>query len=127
MTRQEWVKDTDWVEIHLTPRGWRDGTYVSDKGYRFRREPPHDRLMTIRCFEYIPADPNRGQEEWSEIYWRTDNTPAIERAQNRWGVLPSHSPPLSAESAAEHIGLKNIRVMRLPSKSAPVTTARPRT
>jgi hypothetical protein len=113
ITKQDWVKDTDWVDVHLTPCGWRYGTEHYDTGYKFEKEPPTDRLMTVRHFECIPADPNRASGDWSEIRWRTDDALALERAQDRWGVLPDHFPALSAASAADHVGLKNIMILQL--------------
>jgi hypothetical protein len=112
ITKQDWIKDTDWHEAHLTPRGWWYGTDLSDKGYIFEKEPPTDRLMTVRRFECIPTDPNRVPQDWSEIRWLTDDVQALERAQARWGVLPDYYPALSAASAADHVGLKNVRTMR---------------
>jgi hypothetical protein len=86
IARQDWVKDTDWHEAHLTPGGWRDGTYRSDKGYIFERQPPADRLMTVRHFECIPADPSPALREWSEIVWRTENVEALESTGSLGGT-----------------------------------------
>jgi hypothetical protein len=122
-TKQDWIKDTDWFEAHLTPRGWRYGTEIRDTGYKLPKEPPTDRLMTVRCFECTPANPNRAPQEWSEIHWRTNNVEALEKAQDRWGVLPGSAPALSTASAADHLDLKNIRSMRLSKDRRPEYSA----
>jgi hypothetical protein len=108
------MKDTDWTDCHLTPRGWWYGTEVHDSGFKREAVPPRDCLMTVRTYSYIPANPGKAMEDWSEIVWRTDDFDALESAQERRGVMPWRAPPLSAASALEHAGLKYIRLMKLP-------------
>ena len=70
--------------------------------------------MTVRTYSCIPADPKKTLQDWSEILWRTDNLHSLETAQEKWGIMQWHAPPLSASSAIEHAPLKYIRVMQLP-------------
>lgn len=72
------MKDTDWIDCHLTPRGWWYGTQVYDSGYKREAVPPRDCLMTVRTYSYIPTNPAKAMEDWSEIIWCTDNFDALE-------------------------------------------------
>jgi hypothetical protein len=94
--------------------GWWYGTEAHDSGFKREAVPPRDCLMTVRTYSYIPANPGKAMEDWSEIVWRTDDFDALETAQERRGVMPWRAPPLSAASALEHAGLKYIRLMKLP-------------
>lgn len=106
------MKDTDWTDSHLTPQGWKYGTEVHDSGYKRETVPPRDRLITVRMYSYIPANPHKAMRDWSEIIWRTDDLDALETAQERRGVMPWRAPPLSETSALEHEPLKYIRLMQ---------------
>lgn len=112
--KEDWLKDTAWTEMHLTSTGWRRGTIRAEKG-RFENEvdPPPDCLMTVRSLHRIPSNPQEKPTEWSEIRSRVLDMERIEQAQDNWGVLPRHAPPLSTKSASEHPALKNLPAMRL--------------
>ena len=87
---------------------------VHDAGYKRETVPPANCLMTVRTYSCIPADPKKTMQDWSEILWRTDNLHSLETAQEKWGIMQWHAPPISASSAIEHAPLKYIRVMQLP-------------
>src|ERR1019366_2520207 len=121
ITTDDWIKDTIWREMHLTSHGWIRGSSRTEKG-RFENdvEPPFDRILTVRCLEFIPADPKQIPKDWSEIRWINSNDRYLEEAQELWGVLPRSAPALSAESAKRHLTLKNIRDMRKSENSRPL-------
>jgi hypothetical protein len=111
--KEDWVKDTVWVEMHLTGVGWVRGTKRTEKGrFEYEIDPPPDTLMTVRCLECIPDDPKSKPTERTEIRWRVLDVEQIARAQSDWGVLPRHAPPLSADSALKHAALKNLPAMQ---------------
>lgn len=121
--KEDWIKDTVWIEFHLTPTGWLRGTKRTEKG-RFENEiePPIDRLMTVRCLECVPDDATIKPTAKSEIRWRIDDVQYIEKAQSDWGVLPRDAPPLSAEAVARHRPLKNLLTMQLSELRRPLGT-----
>lgn len=51
--------------------------------------------------------------DWSEIRWCTNDLKALERAQEKFGVLPSYAPALSPCSAASHSAIPGLASMRL--------------
>jgi len=112
ITKQDWIKDTVWYDTHLTEKGWTQGSSRTEKG-RFEAdiEPPFDRMMTIRSFDFVPSDPKRNLRRWSEIIWMSANDNILERAQELWGSLPRYAPALSVQSATRHMDLKNIMDM----------------
>lgn len=120
ISREDWLKDTAWYEAHLTPQGWLAGTRRTEKGrYENEREPPDDRVMTVRCLEKIPAGWDEKPRDWSEIKWVTNDLRLLEHLQKNWGVLPRHAPALGAESAMLHLTVPNVRVMTRSARDRP--------
>ncbi len=117
---QDWIKDTDWIEYHLTNRGWARGSIRRERGIF---EQPVDvvqgRLMTIRSLETIPSDPKKPVVGKSEIRWITDRIVELERAQDDWGVLPPGAYPLLRDQKERFRDLKHVRLMLLGQKERP--------
>jgi hypothetical protein len=117
---QDWIKDADWRDVHLTSTGWVKGTLRTEKGrFEDEIEPPPDRVLTIRIVESVPSNPEELPKEWSEIIWHTKNQTMLEQAQERWGVLPRSAPPLSSASAAKNPLIPGVPYMRLTDQSRP--------
>jgi hypothetical protein len=118
--REDWIKDTEWREVHLTSHGWIKGTIRTEKGH-FEEviEPPGDRVLTIRILESVPTNPDEKPGYWCEIIWHSNNRAALEAAQEQCGVLPRYAPALSAASAAKYPTLSNIGLMRLSEDKRP--------
>jgi hypothetical protein len=121
LAREDWIKDTEWEEWHLTPRaGWVRGTIRDEKGrFEYEIERPPDCLLTVRRLHRVPVDPNVPPAEWSEIRWRAGNTNVIDAAQAKFGVLPHWFPPLSTEAAKAGAGLRTLSLMLLPPRDRP--------
>jgi hypothetical protein len=117
---QDWIKDADWRDIHLTSTGWVKGTRRTEKGrFEDELEPPADRFLTIRIIELVPSSPDELPREWSEIIWHTENRKFLEEAQERFGVLPRYAPPLSFEAADKNSSLPGVSLMRLSDALRP--------
>jgi hypothetical protein len=117
---QDWIKDTEWREVHLTPLGWVRGTIRTERGrYENERDPPPDCLMTVRLLESMPTDPEQKPADWSEIRWYTPDLKSLEEAQGNFGVLPSYAPALSPKSAAAHPMLPGLATMQLSESRRP--------
>jgi hypothetical protein len=123
---KDWIKDTEWREVHLTPAGWVSGTIRTEKGrYENERDPPPDCLISVRMLQKMPADPGQAPADWSEIRWCTNDLKALERAQEKFGVLPWHAPALSPSSAASHSAIPGLASMRLSESRRPRPSGRP--
>jgi hypothetical protein len=118
--KEDWIKDTVWIEFYLTNTGWMRGTKRTEKG-RFENEiePPVYRLMTVRCLECIPDEGHNRPTEKTEIRWCSDDLEKVTKAQIDWGALPHDAPPLSPQSASKHLALTNLAIMRLPELRRP--------
>lgn len=98
ITREEWTPDNIWIEYHLTSTGWVRGTERTEKGrYENETEPPFDRVLTIRTFDFMP--PVGAPKKWSEIRWVAKNLQIVEETQDDWGALPSFAPAITTENA----------------------------
>jgi hypothetical protein len=122
--KSDWLKDTVWVEWHLTAGGWTRGTMRTEKG-AFENEvlPPPDCLMSIRTLEFMPTSASEKPADWSVIRWIARDAQRLEAAQEKWGVLPLQAPALSADSANEHPEVKRRAVMQMSENQRPVGTS----
>jgi hypothetical protein len=117
---EDWIKDTEWREMHLTSHGWIKGTLRTEKGhFEDEIDPPLDRVLTLRILECVPSNPNEKPSDWCEIIWHSRNPATLEAAQEKWGVLPRWAPALSANSAAKYPMLSNLGSMRLSDDKRP--------
>ena len=74
----------EWEEVHLTPKGWVDGSYMHDHGHTQSREVPPDTVLTAyrRVFvAAIGARPNVTMEETV----RTTDEALIKRLLEKFG------------------------------------------
>ncbi len=119
ITQSDWIKDTQWSEYHLTPKGWVSGTVRTEKGrYESATDPPPGRLLTIRSLSCVPSDWKDKPRDWTEIRWATKDVARLKEAQDNWGVLP-YTGPLSDESAAAFSDVPGIHLMKLPAAARP--------
>lgn len=58
------------VEWHLTPEGWVVGTQRIEQNIT-KREPPDNRLLTLKCSEYL-SSPFSKLERYKEEIWRAE-------------------------------------------------------
>ena len=121
ISTKDWIPQTAWRDMYLTPTRWIWGTVRDEKG-RFEREidPPDDCLMIARRLDKVPTNPLEKEVHWSEIKWRSKDVQGIELAQGKWGVLPQDFPPLSLENAAKHGDLRGIKDMKKSEKIRPL-------
>lgn len=45
----------EWEEVHLTPKGWVNGSYKHDFGKRVEEPMPMDAVLTVRRHVYVGA------------------------------------------------------------------------
>jgi hypothetical protein len=78
----------EWTEWHLTPEGWGRGTEKED----FRtidREPPHNRVKTVRSHDYISSRFSKADRYHSDV-WSPQDKAAIARLEAKFGPPPSN-------------------------------------
>jgi hypothetical protein len=77
----------EWWEYHLTPRGWEDGSSKLDSGGGERKDPPPDRVLTIRVSEYMSSTFSpleRGESE----EWRSSDSALVASLIEQYGARP---------------------------------------
>jgi hypothetical protein len=77
----------EYTERHLTPRGWETGTERVDFGSTTHRDPPPDRVLTVRWTEEQTspyAKMHRGIAE----KWRSPDAAAVKVLLEKFGPPP---------------------------------------
>lgn len=77
----------EWWELHLTPRGWVDGSEKMDFSPLKEVEPPADRVLTVRHREHQSSIYSRNDVEDSETYRSTD-AKLVAELLARFGARP---------------------------------------
>ncbi len=80
------AKTEEWTERHLTPRGWEVGSKRTDFSLK-TREPPPDRVLTVRYREFLSDRDGRGDRGTIEI-WTGGSRSAIAQLKARFGPPP---------------------------------------
>lgn len=74
----------EWEELHLTPQGWKDGSYRHAPGAPVMIEPPsNDVLMVRRDVATLCGGPSRVKENRTP---RTDDVSQIEQLLLKYGA-----------------------------------------
>lgn len=76
----------EWTEWHLTPRGWEPGTEKTDFS-RIDREPPLDRVLTIRWREYLGHHYGIATHFHEEI-WRSIENDLVNNLLAKFDSMP---------------------------------------
>ncbi len=78
----------EWTDWHLTPDGWESGSERTDFGHIEEKEPPVNRVLTVRYSEVqtsVFGEMHRGHE----ARWESSDKEAIERLVKKFGDPPS--------------------------------------
>lgn len=74
----------EWEELHLTPEGWKDGSYRHEPGDAIIIEPPADDVLTVRRHvAAVYGGPSRVTEDRTP---RTDDMRQIEQLLLKYGA-----------------------------------------
>ncbi|HNP63706.1 MAG TPA: hypothetical protein PKH39_07180 [Woeseiaceae bacterium] len=76
----------EWTEWHLTPQGWARGTEKEDFR-RIDREPPEDRVLTVRYRQFI-GSVYSGMKESTETIWESEDKKTIVQLKKQFGEAP---------------------------------------
>jgi hypothetical protein len=79
----------EWTEWHLTPRGWESGSEYVDFGNLTAKEPPSDRVLTIRWLEE-QTSPYAKMYRGHETMWESQDKETIAKLRKQFGEPPSH-------------------------------------
>jgi hypothetical protein len=82
------ARSEEWTERHLTPRGWEVGSERTDFSLK-TREPPVDRVLTVRYREFL-SDRGEGGEKGTIEMWSASNKTAIAKLRAQFGPPPDH-------------------------------------
>jgi len=75
-------------DYHLTPQGWIEGTFKGDAfGGCNEVETPADRVLTIACYDEIPAV-HAKPYFYDEVVWQSADKQLVDRLKARWGERP---------------------------------------
>jgi hypothetical protein len=75
-----------WTEWHLTPRGWERGT-EKDDFRRIDREPPGDRVLTVRYQKFLGSVYSKTQESLI-TQWESSDEPTVAQLEQEFGPPP---------------------------------------
>jgi hypothetical protein len=77
----------EWTDWHLTPRGWEEGSTEVDFGHVTEKEPPPDRVLTVRFTEKLTS-PYSKMHTWHDEKWRSDDANAVKTLLDKFGPPP---------------------------------------
>jgi len=77
----------EWAEWHLTPRGWERGSEMLDSPGLREKDPPLDRVLSVKWHEEQTSGYARMRRNSSEI-WRGDDAALIQRLLKQYGPAP---------------------------------------
>ena len=80
------ARSEEWTDRHLTPRGWEVGSKRTDFSLK-EREPPDDRVLTVRYREFLSDRDGPGDKGTIEI-WSGRNKSAIAKLRAQFGAPP---------------------------------------
>jgi hypothetical protein len=78
----------EWTDWHLTPQGWERGLEKTDFN-RTDREPPIDRVITVRWFDYLGHPFATARCGHTEV-WQSDDTKQLKDLLQKYGEAPKH-------------------------------------
>lgn len=77
----------EWWEYHLTPRGWEMGSFKIDSSPVQRKDPPLDRVLTIKHRETIASSFSKLHTAWEEE-WRSLDLEKVNTLIRCYGASP---------------------------------------
>jgi hypothetical protein len=77
----------EWTEWHLTPGGWERGTEKDDFS-RTDREPPSNRVLSVKWSEYLGHSHGTMQRGHEEL-WRSTNAALVSQLIKQFGETPA--------------------------------------
>jgi hypothetical protein len=78
----------EWTEYHLTPNGWESGSGRYDGQGTTPKDPPTNRVLTVRWIEDYPSGGYGKPHKVHEELWRSADTQTIEKLNKRFGDPP---------------------------------------
>ncbi len=78
----------EWTEYHLTPKGWETGSDRVDGQGETLKDPPADRVLTVRWREYLGSVYGK-MKRYHEEVWKSDDVTAISALRKQFGEPPS--------------------------------------
>jgi hypothetical protein len=78
----------EWTEYHLTPRGWEMGSDRVDGQGTTLKDPPADRVVTVRWREYLGSVYGK-MKKYHEDVWESDDKAAIGELRRKFGDPPA--------------------------------------
>ena len=78
----------EYTERHLTPRGWETGTERVDYGNTTYKDPPPDRVLTVRWTEE-QTSPYAKMHRGSEEKWRSPDEALLQKLLAEFGAAPN--------------------------------------
>ena len=76
----------EWTEWHLTPRGWERGSERVDVGNVTPRDPPADRVLTVRYREYSSWGANL--TVYQDELWRSPDVESVDSLLRQFCEAP---------------------------------------
>lgn len=74
---------------HLTPNGWVQGSFYGDALGGTTEVPlPKDSVLTIGCYDEIPAAFVK-PFYYDQIIWESEDKQQLEKLKNKWGEKPN--------------------------------------
>ena len=77
----------EWIEWHLTPSGWKKGSYLLDFNKPVIVEPPKDRVLTCEYKEYMSSGFSKLETSVTEE-WRSKDEKVIQDLLKKFGECP---------------------------------------
>ena len=68
----------EYTEWHLTPRGWTRGTERVDFSNTQYRDPPRDRVLSIKYYEFMSSGYSKMEKGVTELF-RSEDSVEVER------------------------------------------------
>jgi hypothetical protein len=77
----------EWFEYHLTPQGWVDGSEKIDFSGVKEKEPPADRVLTLRFHEYMSSGFSP-IDKWCDEQFRHEDKLLVNKLLEQFGEVP---------------------------------------
>ena len=76
-----------WTEWHLTPHGWEAGSQRIDASGTTTKDPPTDRVQTVRWSE-VQASPFAKMLRKHVTRWESSDKDSLEKLRKQFGEPP---------------------------------------
>lgn len=79
----------EYTEWHLTTQGWERGSERVDFGNTTKREPPSERLLTVKYWEYMSSGFSKLDKGQTELF-RCGDEEKVASMLQLYGEPPKH-------------------------------------